>query len=163
MGNYVSTITSLSNLLVGHSFSAPAEQLAIDAIDLAEGEVNSYMSKRYDVGDLIGASTTTPLLVTCTKLIACSYYLKFNSRSGKESLTKAEVFYESAINLLKSILEGETDLLDANGDVIADKADGNFAVYSNTKDYSNTFNEDTSTSWVTDSDKLSDIGDERSG
>ena len=159
MGTYVTT-TSLQGLLVGHSFSKPAGTLASSAIDIAEGEINGYIGKRYDVADFT-STAIPPLLATASKLLGSAYFLSFQSRAGKETLSKAEMFRKSAIDLVKRIADGEIDLLDVNGDLIEDKTDSNFRVLSNTEDYAPTFAEDDPTSWKVDSDKLEDISDDR--
>lgn len=162
MGNYLAdTTTSLSNYLVGHSFSGTAASLTTEVITMAEAEVNGYLSKRYNIATLIAMTTTAPEITRTTKLIASYYFLMAQGRAGKETKTKAETLYKSAITCLEALKEGDADLTDSDGNLVEDKTTNNYRVLSNTKDWSNTFNEDTVTSWTIDDDKLDDIASER--
>jgi len=63
-------------------------------------------------------------------------------------------------NLLQ-IADYKMDLLDTTGSVIADFANTAYRVLCNTNTYRSTFDEDDPLNWVTDSDKISDIGNAR--
>lgn len=164
MSTYCTT-TSLQTLLPGYSFSGTASSVATLAIEMADADVNAFMSKRYDITVLQAMTGTTlnppPKLTAACRLYGAAYFLSFQSRTGKESMSRAESYRKIANEMLEKIMDGEMDLLDSNGNVIADKEKTNYRVLSNTKDYSNTFDEDESTSWRIDPDKIDDISDDR--
>ena len=165
MGTYCTT-TTLSLVMVGVNFSATnMTTLGSKAIDQAEAEVNKFLSKRYDLtASIFQTSTSTPPLVKMlTEKLSEAYMWQFLSRggAGKESLARAKELITEAKDNLKQIADWKLDLIGSTGAVIADMSNTSQRVLCNTSSYTTTFDEDDELDWAVDSDKLSDIADNR--
>lgn len=161
MGTYATT-TSLQTIMVGTDFDTQTTSLMTKMITHAENEVNKYLSKRYDVGAFTSTSIP-PLVTSITETLAEGYYFLRNSRGGgKDSVAYGKELISQAKDNLELLAERKLDLLDANGDVVAEFADASFQVLSTTTDYAPTFNEDDELNWEEDEDKLDYIDSERS-
>src|SRR3989304_1929749 len=156
MGAYCSE-DALQKVMIGVKFDDPTTALATTSIALAESEVDTYLSRRYDIATLRALVPPPPKLMNCTMLLAAGYMWEFLSRGGKESLARANNLKKSALANLQLILDGDADLVDATGAVIDEaEAEENFRVLCNTTDYHTTFNEDDPKDWDVDQDKLDD-------
>lgn len=161
MGLYATT-TSLEILMIGTVFDTATTSLGNKLITHAENEVNKYLSKRYDISSFNVTSTSVPPIVTSiSETLATGYMYKYMSRGGKDALERAKFFIDQAMDNLKLIAEYKLDLVDSNGDVIADSENSSYSVKSTTSDYSNTFNEDSQLDWEVDPLKLDNIKSER--
>jgi hypothetical protein len=159
MGTYATT-TSLETLLVGVTFDTVTTSLVSKLITHSENEVNKYLSKRYDVS----AFTTTsmpPLVTSLTETLTEGYYYQRSARGGKDGLAHGKALIDQALDNLNLIALRKLDLLDSDGNVIAEGASSSYQMLSTTDDYAPTFNEDSPLNWVISPEKLDDIEDER--
>ncbi len=163
MGTYATT-TSLDDMMIGTTFDTATTALVTKAIDHAETEIDKYLSKRYDVSvsPFLSATSVPPLVTSLCERMAMGYYYWWNSRGGKDGDTRGQSFLKEAKENLQQIADYKLDLLDINGDPIADMSNTAFRIKSSTETYSSTFDEDSELDWAVDSDKLSDIYDGRS-
>lgn len=160
MGTYATT-TSLQTIMVGTEFDTQTTNLMSKMITHAENEVNKYLSKRYDVGSFTTTSMP-PLVTSLTETLAEGYYFLRNSRGGgKDSVAYGKELIKQAQENLAMIADRKLDLLDSNGDVVAEAATASFQILSSTSNYSPTFNEDDELSWKIDEDKLDEIDSDR--
>lgn len=142
--------------MVGTNFDTATTSLASKLITHAENEVNKWISKRYDVSSFTSTSIP-PLVTSLSETLAEGYLYQRMSRGGKESLGRGKELISQATENLKMISEYKLDILDANGDVLADMSNTSYRILSSTSEYSDTFNEDDPLSWAVDQDKLDDI------
>lgn len=149
--------------LVNITFDTATSALASEMINDAEAEVNKYLSRRYDIGTAQFQTTTSipPIVKSLSTTLAEGFMWGRMSRGSKESLTRGKELIKMVTDNLALIANFGADLLDSNGAVIPDSSSGINRVLFNTEQYANTFNEDDSLSWRVDSDKLSDIANER--
>jgi len=158
------TYTSLQTLMQGVDFSLTSTlSLASLSIERAEREIDKYLSKRYDLSSsYFQTYTAVPPMVRalCTEM-SVGYMYKFMSRGNLDSLNRSENFIKPVIENLEAIRDHAVDLLNTSGSAIPESANSSYRVQSNTTDYSDTFNEDSELDWAVDTDKLSDIADER--
>lgn len=145
--------------MIGTTFDSVTTSLANKSIDWAEAEVNKYLSKRYDISSF--QTTVPPLVRTLSEWLSVAYTYQGNSRGGKESRERAKEYRDMAIDNLKLIADYKLDLLDTAGSVIDDFSNTAYRVLSSTDIYTETFAEDSELNWAVDSDKLSDIEDDR--
>jgi hypothetical protein len=160
MGLYATT-TSLETLMVGTRFDTATTALVSKLITHAENEVNKYLSKRYDLSNFDTSTSIPPLVTTLTETLAEGYVYQRQSRGGKDGIARAKMLIDQALENLKLIADYKEDLVDSNGNVIADMSNTSYRVLSNTTSYANTFNEDDPLNWEVDSAKLDDIETER--
>jgi hypothetical protein len=150
--------------MVGTSFDTATTALMNKMIVRAENEVDKYLSKRYDIGNYLAMSLTAlpPLLTSLTEDLAEGYYFYRNSRGGgKDSVAYGKELIEGAQANLQLLLERKADLLDVNGDPVAEFANASYQLKSSTRNYPQTTNEDDELLWKQSSDKLDDIESER--
>lgn len=162
MGNYATT-TSLAIRMINVSFDTATTALATEMINDAEAEINKWLSRRYDIGSAYFQTTTSipPVVRMLCMRLSEGYMWKAMSRGGKESLERGDGMIKPVMDNLKAIAEYEAELLDTAGSLIVDMSNTSCRVLSNTKDYSNTFNEDPALNWNISGTKLDDIADER--
>ena len=163
MGTYC-TYTSLSPLMKGTNLDTATIDTINECIEMAEDEIDKYLSKRYDISqfrlaDSIGA--VSPTVKTICKNLSLGYAWDALSRGGKESGVRADRYMDRAMQNLKDIADGKANVLDVDYGVIADVSGGSYEVYTNTDEYSSTFNEDNPLNWAVDPDKLAAIATER--
>lgn len=159
-----STTTTLQLTLYGVNFSAAnMTTLAAKAIEHSEAEINKYLSKRYDLSSSTFQTTTSipPIVRMMSERLAEGYMWKWVSRGSKESIERGEGMIKDVISNLESIRSYKMDILNTAGSIITELSNTAYRVQCSTSDYQNTFNEDDSTSWVSDPDKLEDISDAR--
>lgn len=153
--------------MVGVQFTTTGNVTTLGSkmIDQAEAEVNKYISKRYDItSDTFQTATSIPPLVrSLTERLSEGYMWHSISRggAGEKSIARGNILIKDVRENLKLIADYKMDLLDTTGSVITDMSNTAFRVLSNTKDFSNTFDEDDPLNWAIDSDKLIDIGNNR--
>lgn len=163
MSKYATT-TSLELIMVGTAFDSATTSLINKMIIHSENEVDTYLSKRYDIGNYLSMSLSAlpPLLTSLTETLAEGYYYLRNSRGGgKDSVASASLLITEAKENLALIRDRKLDLLDVNGDPVAEFANASFKLVSTTTNYPTTINEDDELKWKQSSDKLSDIESER--
>ncbi len=148
--------------MVGFEFDSTTTELVSKCITQAETEVNKFLARRYNVSDWAATTTSVPPMVTTlTEWYATGLSMKSLSRGNKELLSVANDYLKMAKDNLIEIVENKADLVDSDGDPVAESAIGAFRVLSNTKNYSPTFNEDADLNQRVDQEKLDDIRDER--
>ena len=96
-------------------------------------------------------------------MLAAGYCWQDKARAGagKEAMARGKALIDSVMADLKELREFKLDLVDTNGSLIADMSDTSYRVLSNTKDYTPTFNVDDPLDWRQDTDRLTDIANER--
>lgn len=146
--------------MVGTTFDTATTSLVSKLITHSENEVNKYLSKRYDIGSFV--SSVPPLVTSLTETLAEGYSYQRMSRGGKEAMARGSALIKQAQENLKMIAEFKADLLDSNGDTIAEASDASGLILCNTKDYNSTFDEDSEINWEVDPSKLDDISALRS-
>lgn len=152
--------------MVGVNFSASdTTTLASKCIDWAEAEVNKHLSKRYDISSSTFQTSTgiPPLVRMLAEKLSEGYLWQHLSRggAGKESLARGKDLEKEVILNLASIADYKMDLLNTAGSLISEMSNTSRRVQCNTSSYTSTFDEDDETNWRIDSDKLSDIADNR--
>lgn len=162
MGIY-STTTSLQVVMIGTTFDSLTTSLAQTCITWSESEINKYLSKRYDLSSSPFNTTTTipPIVKMWSDRLSAGYVYESLARGSKEGYQRASRYIDSVIENLALVSEFKLDILNSAGSVVADMSNTSYRCLSSTDTYSNTFNEDTVTSWTPDQDKLDDISDER--
>jgi len=131
-------------------------------IPRASSIINGKIVRRYDISAWTQTTVPPTLKSICEDIV--TYYSLRSLFSGDNSNINewTEKYYDPAMDELKMIQEGEVDLYNSAGSLIAERSTtGDAKVESNTEDYSPTFGEDKHTSWAVDSDKLDDISDDR--
>ena len=148
--------------MVGTEFTG-ITAVASECITQAEAEVNKYLSPRYDLSSSPFTTSTSipPMVKTWTSWLAQSFLYEALARGGKDAFNRADRYFKRATDNLKLVAEFKMHVLDSSGAAVAEGSNSNYRILSNTDDYTNTFNEDDELSWAVDSDKLSDIADER--
>lgn len=162
MGTYCTT-TSLQTVMAGVTFNTATTSIADKCIEWAEAEINKHLSTRYDLtASTFNTSTATPPMVRawCEQLSE-GYLEQRLARGGVDSLERGEKKINPVLANLKSVSEGLLSIADTSGSLITDSSDSQYAVSSNTSDYAQTFDVDTSTAWEIDSDRLDDVDDGR--
>lgn len=96
-----------------------------------------------------------------TKWLAIGYLYEGTARGSKDSFARADRYIKKAEKNLMDIINYKANLIDSSGDEVADSST-DLQILSNTSGYSPTFNEDDPLDWEVDTDKLSDIADDRS-
>lgn len=160
MGTYATT-TSLQVVMIGVTFDSLTTSLADKMITHAENEVNKYLSKRYDLSTFNTSTAIPPIVTSITETLSEGYMHQRMSRGGKEAMERGKELIDQALDNLKLIAEYKLDLIDSDGDAVAESSNSSFKIKSNTTNYANTFNEDDELNWAVDSDKLEDIESER--
>lgn len=159
MGTYATT-TTLDILTPGTTFDTATTNIASICIDWGEDEINKKIAKIYDVSSFQTSTSVPPLLTSICQQLSLGYFWHNMSRGSKESMDRGDRFIDRAMNNLDLIMDNKIALTDSSGSIIVQRS-GVKGVLSNTKDYSNTFGEDSPLNWAIDSDKLSDIDGER--
>ena len=160
MGTYCTT-SSLETLWGGASFT-DLTSTADAMITQAENEINKMLSKRYDMSAAIFQTSTSvpPMVTTLCEWLSLGYLYEITARGSVDAYARADRFINKAHENIEGILENKYDLVDSDGDPLAD--DGTqFTILSNQTDYAPTFNEDSDLNWEVDPDKIDDIGDGR--
>lgn len=159
----MATTTSLAILLPGITFDAPTTTLASFCINRAESEIRGSLARRYDVAALpFTVGTSSSMLTQLAEELSMGFLFKFNSRGGKESISRGNELISSARSTLGLLANGGLDLLDAtNGTSVVAERSTNEVIYSSTSAYHMTFDEADPLNWGPDDDKISDIETER--
>lgn len=153
--------TIIANYLIGYSSSDTATaQIISDSIEDAENEINKYLGERYDVSLWSTLTSTPPIVKTICKWYAAGLAVEACSRGGKEAMKRSEILINRATKNLEKLESGALTIIDSTGSAVV-KDNDPMQVYSNTEDYSNTFNEDDSLKWCISRQKKLDIADER--
>lgn len=166
MGTFA-TITTLEVNMVGVQFTTTGNvnTLAGNMITRAEHEIRKWLSKRYDMtADAFQTSTSTPPMVQeWAAMLGEGHMWHALSRggAGDKSVARGDKLIKSVLDNLKEVAVYKLDVLDSTGAVLTDMSNTAFRVLSNTKDYTDTFDEDDSLNWDVDSDKLDDISNAR--
>lgn len=160
MGTFATT-TSLQTLLPGVSFDTATSSLCSICITWSENFIRTSLARRYDMSaSPFNTSSSIPLhLTSITEKMSMGYYFKNASRGSKESIERGEALLKEAKDEIMAIVKNETDLLDNSYSVISNRSR---EILASTSSYHTTFNEDDPIHWGVDSDKISDIDDERS-
>ncbi len=144
--------------MIGSLSDLTSAQLVSAFIDPAEGEMDSRLSRRYNV-PVLG---TIPILQGIADDLAI--YRVLSRRVFTQDQLKNSVWpdrFKESLDLLIEISKGEVQLVDSDGALVAQKTDVAEAV-SSTEGYLPTFHE--GGSWldqVKDPDKVDDLLDER--
>jgi hypothetical protein len=148
--------------MVGTTFDTATTSLATECITNAENKIREILSKRYDVSSAaFQTSTSTPPVVqTLCKWLATGYMYENLSRGGKDAFTRADRYIKKAMDNMSDIVAYKANIIDSTGSVLTESTES-MPMYSNTDDYSETFNEDSPLDWAVDSDKLDDISTDR--
>lgn len=159
MGTFATT-TSLQTLLPNVSFDTATTSLCTMCITWAEGYIRTKLARRYNMSaSPFNTSTSIPTsLTSITEQLSMGYYFKNSSRGAKESISRGDALIKEAKDQIDEIANFNSDLLDNSYSLISNR---NREVYASTSAYNTTFNEDDPLLWEVDSDKLSDIADER--
>lgn len=160
MGLYATT-TSFSDILVDTTLDTATTNLLTKKISLAENTVKSRLSKRYDLSAFDSATAIPPQLTNLTEMLTEGFYYKAASRGNEKMLKRGKTCIDWAMEELEMFVSGKVDLLDTAGSIIPEKENNQWDMTSSTLGYHSTFNEDDPKNWRRDSDKLSDIADER--
>lgn len=162
MGVYINSATSMASLMYGIEFDTATTALVNKTIEHAENEVNKYLSKRYDLSNLISTSTSIPPLARSLAENLCEgYSWQRMARGNKEWRDRGAELIEGAIDNLQAIADYELDLVNTAGSAIPDMSGTGQSILSNTENYTPTFNEDDELNWAVDSTKLDDISSSR--
>lgn len=166
MGSYVATFTSLLTIVPGlpqTTTSTPAYTatgaIITAHITRAESLINAKIAKRYSVP----ISPAPPLLTALTEDITAYYtYRSVYSQDNHNRLEYFEELKKDAFATLEMIREGDVDLVNSAGSVIAERTDEADSICdSNTKNYTPAFGVDDPLDWKFDDDLLDAIADER--
>ena len=158
MGTYCTT-TSLQTLMYGVNFDTATTSLATECIDMAENEINKYMSKRYDTSSFY--TNVPPLVCSWCKSWSAGKMWVFMSRGGKDSIVRGRSLIKGVRENMEDVREYKMHLVDTAGSILPEKPNTAWSIKCSTSDYTPTFNEDAPENWKVDSDKLQDIADER--
>jgi hypothetical protein len=158
VGTYATT-TSLEALLPDYTFDTATSALASKLIVRAEGEVNKYLSRRYDLSSSTfrTAANVPPLVTSLTEQLSEGWMHIGNSRGGKESLKRGQEIVKAAIENLQMLAEYKGDLTDSTGAVIQDMTAPSNRILCTTSDYMPTFDVDGELSQKVDADQLDDV------
>ncbi len=160
MSNYATT-TNLEILMNDTTFDTKTTNLVERAITHAEDKyIKPCLAKRYDITGWT-AGTVPPTILALSEEIAMSLSYKYMSRGSKESLARAKSIFDPAIQQLKNICEGNSDLFNSNGSIIADIPTGTYFAKSNTEDFPTIFNVDDPLNWGLSNDQNESIKNER--
>lgn len=159
MGIYATT-TSFTNLipniLAGNSTSDSAGVDALSAhITRAESIVNSYISARYS----LPFTVVPPILRTLSEDIASYFHLRGVMVQDGQRENQWYTSYKLAIEMLKDIKDGATQLALTDGSAVGPASTSRFL--SSTDGYSQTFNLDSPEDWDVSSTRIDDITDGR--
>ena len=157
MGTYATT-SSYDVILVGTTLDAATTSVISKCITWAENEINKKLSKRYDISSF--QSTVPPLVTSLCEQLALGYFYDNNSRGGKEGGARADRLIKRVMANLDELAAGKMELVNSAGSIIAPRGSAK-GVLSSTSDYRSTFAEDDPLNWSIDSDKLTDISDDR--
>jgi len=148
--------------MVDTTFNTATTALCSSLIIDAENEIRKRLSKRYDVSaDAFQTSTSTPPMVTTLcEWLTMGYMYENLSRGGTEAFGRADRFLKKANDNIDDILNFKANILNTTGSTIAEGSES-LPMYSNSDDYSSTFDEDDPLKWTVDKDKLDDISDDR--
>lgn len=165
--SYTDTYTSILLLLPGLPQTSTDAKFT-ETVNLinshrirADNIINSTIAKRYDVTQFTSTSIP-PLLKTIAEDITA--YMTFISLYSADNQNRNEWIekYETALDTLKKIRDGELDLVDSSGNIISErKSSTTDWVSSSTEEYTTFFNIDSATNWAFDTDLLNDVSDER--
>lgn len=161
MGTFATT-TSLDTLMVDTEFDTATTSLCSQLITQAENEIRKRLAKRYDVSSAYfqTSTSTPPMVTTLCEWLTQGYMYENLSRGGKDAYSRADRFLKKAMDNIDDIVDYKANLQDSSGSVITEATES-LPMYSTSDDYHDTFGEDDPLNWNVDSDKLSDIADER--
>ena len=156
------TTTSLDVLMVGTTFDTATTVLCSALIIDAENEIRKRLSKRYDVSSAAFQTSTSvpPIVTTLCEWLTIGYMYENLSRGGKDAYARADRFLDKAHKNMDDILDYKANIADSTGAAISESTES-LPMFSNTKDYADTFAEDSPLDWAVDGDKLDDIKDGR--
>ncbi len=157
MGVYATT-TSLDTLMVGVNFDTATSSLATKCITWSENEIDKKLCERYDVTDF--KTTVPPIITSLCEQLSMGYLYRQLSRGGKESLNRGDTLIKGVMDNLNALADNKFSIVNTTGSVISSRTDRK-TVLSSTNDYYPTFAEDDPLNWKVDSDKLSDIENDR--
>lgn len=158
----MATTTSLDTRMVDTTFNTATTSLCTARITDAENEIRKILSKRYDVSaDAFQTSTSVPpMLTTLCEWLTMGFMYEDLSRGGLDGFGRSDRYIKKAMENLNDIVDYKVNLVNTSGSLISESTES-LPMFSNTKDYTDTFAEDNPTNWAVDSDKLDDIADER--
>ena len=128
-------------------------------LNRASALVDGKLSKRYSVP----VTDSCPIIDLIADDIASYYtYRSYYRQDNHNRMEDMKETCEMALATLEQIRNGEIDLVDSSGNVIAERSTGAHSlVDSNTKDYQPFFDVDKETDWHFDDDLLDSILDKR--
>lgn len=160
---YLSTATTILPLLPGLPQTVGAAgydnifSLCSNHIRRSEGIVMSKVSRRYDMSGYT-ITTAPPLLKTITEDIASYFVYRSEFSSDNQNFNEWTDKFNDAMAILNELRDGTFDLVDTAGALIASRSTSTEnLVTSNTKSYTPTFGEDSTTAQKVDSTKLDDL------
>ena len=163
MGRYA-TSTSISLLLPNWlaSNTTTSDTYGTDiwsaAADRAEGEVNSYLTARYDPS---GWTTTAipPLVRKLSEDLACYYSQRGSSTQDSQIKNRNLEEWKQTMETLSLLRSGDLKLAFTDGSLVGGRTDARMV--SNTESRAHIFALDDERSWDVDADTLDDIDTER--
>lgn len=165
--SYSTNTTIISNIpLLPQSIGATGYHTIKDRISRhiirADNLINSMISNRYDVSGFDTSGSVPPLLQTFSEDI--STYYEYRSEFSGDNQNDNEWLdrYKDSMDFLKDIRDGNMDLVDSTGSLIAEREIAALdLVESNNESYQPLFDEDGPLEWKVDDDKLDTIEDNR--
>ncbi len=125
-------------------------------IERVDNYIDSRLASRYTVP--FTQSTTPPIINDISANLAAYRVLKrLKIETRDEEEDYARTFYNDGMKMLKEIVDGKTEILDTNGDIIEplDKS----GVVSSTSNHKPVFNEGSEINWKISESKISDEDD----
>lgn len=152
--------TTVSNMMilmpdVQSRTNANSAQLA-HFIEMAEGRVDAYLAKRYQLPLSIPAPHLIETISTHLSVYEFLSKRVFAGQVAAESFWVAA--YKESIRDLENIVKGRMELVDSGGALTISEAS---EIWSSTQDYLPTFTEDSQLNQSRDPDKIEDIRRDR--
>jgi len=162
-----STGTTILILLPGlpqTTTSSPAYTNTTALIDQhiarADNIINSKIATRYDVSSF--TTSVPPLLKTLSEDITSFFTYRSEFSSDNQNSNEWTDKFNEAKTMLDELRDGDMDLVDSGGNIIDEITTSTIdRIESTTEDYQSFFDEDKSTNWKVDEDKITDIEDNR--
>ena len=155
------TTTSFQVIMLDTTFDTATSSLMTKCIEQAENKVKEMLARRYDTSSIYFTTYgEVPVLTTLCEWLATGLMYENMSRGGKDSYMRADRYIKKAMENLKLLRDEETSLVDDEGNEVPE-SDSNNAVFANTYEYVDTFDEGNPLDWQTDPNKLEDISNEK--
>lgn len=161
-----STGTTIMSLLPGvpNTTTWAGHTETVILIDLhitrADTLINSKISARYEVANFV--TNVPPVLRMIAEDITSYWTLRSMYQGDTQNDNEWTDKYKDSITFLNEIRDSKIDLVNTAGSIIQSRTIASVdKIESNTMDYQPFFDEDKSTNWKVDNDKLSSIEDDR--